>query len=369
MSSPAPPPEHGTPDHGTEPRDAGFRLFGKDAPPSPGLTMLADLMNNHLDPGYAAAAQRRETGEPPSRLTARGRRALTAVCAAVIGVVLAVAYRETVATAPQAAETRDALAAEVRRAQSRTDGLQRLADQRREEVAEAQDAAVANSSTGQALSRRIRDAEATTGLVPVTGPGIVLEVSDGEPTRDPVTGVTVGDAEAFLVQDGDLQTLANAVWAAGAEAVAIDGQRLTALSTIRSAGAAVLVDFRPVDNPYTITAIGDADALYRELLRAPAVRRFQSYVKDYKMGLDLRRDDELRLPAGPEPELREAARPGSQAPASPSTSTGPAASTAPPASPSPSGDTPPASSGSAPPSTRPAATPRVSPSSDAGGAD
>ncbi|GAA0245587.1 DUF881 domain-containing protein [Cryptosporangium japonicum] len=311
----------------TEPK---FRLFGKDAPPSPGLTMLADLMNNHLDPGYAAAARRREAAEPPSRLARRGRGLLTAACAALIGVVLAIAYQEAVDTAPAAAKTRDALAAEIRRAQSTTDELQKQADDRREEVAGAQDRALANDDSGRALSRRVRDTEAATGLLAVTGEGIVLEVSDGEPTRDPVTGVPVGDAEAFLVQDRDLQSLANAIWAAGAEAVAVDGQRLTALSAIRSAGSAVLVDFRPVDNPYTITAIGDSDQLYRRLLRDPAVRRFQSYVKDYKMGFDLRRDDELKLPAGSEPELRSARSPAPSAPAAPGGSTGPAASTPPP---------------------------------------
>ncbi|WP_035856144.1 DUF881 domain-containing protein [Cryptosporangium arvum] len=319
----------------TEPK---FRLFGKDAPPSPGLTMLADLMNNHLDPGYAAAAGRREAGEPPSRLARRGRGLLTVACAAVIGVVLAIAYKETVDTAPAAAKTRDALAAEIRRAQSTTDELQKQADDRREEVAEAQDRALTNNDSGRALSRRVRDTEAATGLLAVTGEGIVLEVSDGEPTRDPVTGVPVGDAEAFLVQDRDLQSLANAIWASGAEAVAVDGQRLTALSAIRSAGSAVLVDFRPVDNPYTITAIGDSDQLYRRLLRDPAVRRFQSYVKDYKMGFDLRRDDELKLPAGSEPELRVAESPAapsaSAAPGgTPSGTTGPAASTPPPSRP------------------------------------
>ncbi|TQS39546.1 DUF881 domain-containing protein [Cryptosporangium phraense] len=326
----------------TPPRETetGFRLFGKGAPPSPGLTMLADLMNNHLDPGYAAAARRRETGEPPSRFATRSRGVLTIACAAVIGVILAIAYRETVATAPAAAVTRDALTAEIGRAQDDTDALQRTADQRREQVAAAQDSAVSNSSSGRALTRRVRDAEALTGLGPVKGPGIVMQVSDGEPPRDPVTGAEVGDAEAYLVQDTDLQLLANAIWAAGAEAIAVDGQRLTALSAIRSAGSAVLVDFRPVDNPYTITAVGDSDDLYRQLLRAPAVRRFQTYVKDYKMGFDLRREDSLRLPAGPEPELRVAAPPSpssSGAPgASPTTSTGAAASTPPPDSPSPS---------------------------------
>ncbi|MFI5959883.1 DUF881 domain-containing protein [Cryptosporangium sp. NPDC051539] len=349
----------------TPPREpeSGFRLFGKGAPPSPGLTMLADLMNNHLDPGYAAAARRREIGEPPSGLATRTRGVLTVACAAAIGIILAIAYRETVATAPAAAVTRDALSAEIRRAQNHTDDLQRTADKRREQVAAAQDSAVSDSSSGRALTRRVRDAEALTGLGPVKGPGIVLQVSDGDPPRDPVTGATVGDAEAYLVQDGDLQRLTNAIWAAGAEAVAVDGQRLTALSAIRSAGSAVLVDFRPVDNPYTITAIGNSDDLYRQLLRAPAVRRFQTYVKDYKMGFELRRDDSLRLPAGPEPELRVAGPPkpsASGAPgASPSTSTGAAASTPPP------GESPPGESPS--PSVTPG--PAPSSSSSSGGAD
>ena len=329
-----------------EPDESRFRLFGKGAPPSPGLTMLADLMNNHLDPGYAAAARRRETGEPPSRLANRGRSVLTLVCAAVIGLVLAAAYRETAATAPDTTKTRDALIAEVRKAQNDTDALQRSADERRKQVAAAQDAAVADGGTGQTLSRKVREAEALTGLSTVRGPGVVLQIADGEPTKDPVTGSITSDPQLSLVQDSDLQAMVNAVWAAGAEAVAIDGQRLTALSTIRSAGAAILVDFRPVDNPYTIIAVGSSDRLYRNLLRSVAVRQFQSYVKDYKMGFDLRRDDTLRLGAGPEPDLHAVRTPtatptptAGRTP-SPGTSTGAAASTPPPnptpASPSPS---------------------------------
>ena len=323
--------------------------------------MLADLMNNHLDPGYAAAARRRETGEPPSRLASRSRSLLTLVCAAVIGVVLASAYRETAATAPDTTKTRDALIAEVRKARNDTDALQRGADARRKQVAAAQDTAIADSGTGQQLSREVRDAEATTGLSSVRGPGIVLEVADGEPTKDPVTGAVTSDPELSLVQDTDLQSMVNAVWAAGAEAVAIDGQRLTALSTIRSAGSAILVDFRPVDNPYTITAVGNADRLYRSLLRSAAVRRFQSYVRDYKMGFDLRRDGSLRLAAGPEPDLHAVRTPGPRASgASPAAGGTPTPNTPTPDTPAPDTPRPGTSTGDA------ASTP-VPPSPSSGG--
>ena len=54
------------------------------------------------------------------------------------------------------------------------------------------------------------------------------------------------------VLDRDLQELVNGLWAAGAEAVSVDGQRLTARTAIRSAGEAVLVDFRPLSPPYVV---------------------------------------------------------------------------------------------------------------------
>ena len=59
------------------------------------------------------------------------------------------------------------------------------------------------------------------------------------------------------VLDRDLQSVVNGLWAAGAEAVAVNGQRLTALSAIRSAGDAILVDYRPLTRPYVVVAIGD----------------------------------------------------------------------------------------------------------------
>ena len=64
------------------------------------------------------------------------------------------------------------------------------------------------------------------------------------------------------VTDGDLQIAVNGLWAAGAEAGSINGQRLSATSAIRTAGSAVLSsDFRPLSPPYEITALGDPEAL------------------------------------------------------------------------------------------------------------
>ncbi len=267
-------------------------------------TMLADLMNNHLDGGYEAAARRRESRQPPSRTAQRLRRGTVLCCLGLIGLILAVAYSGTVADAPDAARTRDALLDTVRRRAAETDRLGDRTQRLRETVADEQDAALAEDATGQAAARRLREAEATVGLAAVRGPGVAVELADGPPPTDPVTGQPTGEADLGRVQDRDLQDVVNALWQAGAEAVAVDSQRLAATSTIRSAGQAILVDFRPVDSPYVVSAVGDPDALYRAFVDSTTARRFRGYAKKYRMGFDVRREDDMTLGAAAAPDLR-----------------------------------------------------------------
>jgi hypothetical protein len=125
---------------------------------------------------------------------------------------------------------------------TRADGL-------REEVGRRRDAALTDRDAA-----RLRDLEATTGLGRVRGDGVVVQVADAPGNPDAVTGA--GGAGPGRVLYSDLQQVANALWAVGAEAIAINDQRLTATSTIRSAGEAILVDFRPVTGPYKVWAIG-----------------------------------------------------------------------------------------------------------------
>lgn len=58
------------------------------------------------------------------------------------------------------------------------------------------------------------------------------------------------------MRDSDLQLVVNALWQSGAEAVAINDQRLTNLSAIRAAGDAILVNDHPLTLPYTVQAVG-----------------------------------------------------------------------------------------------------------------
>ena len=99
------------------------------------------------------------------------------------------------------------------------------------------------------------------GNVAVAGPGVLIVVDDS-----PAASSDARDR----VLDLDLQVLANGLWQAGAEAVAINGHRLSGLTAIRSAGDAITVDYRSLSRPYRIEAIGNPRTLQARFVESPA---------------------------------------------------------------------------------------------------
>ncbi|KAB1914419.1 DUF881 domain-containing protein [Micromonospora sp. AMSO31t] len=273
---------------GDRDRDPSARVYAPD--------FLTDLFRNPLDPGYRDAAVRRATA-PPSRLRRVLARPVSVVVLLVIGFLFAVAYRETVAEEPGRAKARAGLIAEIKQREAETDRLTARADELREEVGRQRDAALSGSQAS-----RLRTLEAGTGLGRVRGDGVVVRLVDAPRDKDAVTGAEAGPSQVLY---SDLQKVANALWAAGAEAVAINGQRLTATSTIRQAGEAILVDYRPVTSPYVVTAIGPGSMRDRfEDSRAADLMRDVQRTTGLSFGV--KDADDLTLPAAPQPRLRYA---------------------------------------------------------------
>lgn len=266
-----------------------------DRRPSFGADFLTELFRFPLDPGYADAAASRAAHGPRTGWRRTGLRLACGATALAIGLLLAVAYRQTLAEEPSRSRARAGLAEQINERKAATDQLQRRADRLRDEVARQRDAALADTDAA-----RLRRLEAATGLARVRGDGVVVTVDDAPSTADAVAGE---GADPGRVLDRDLQYLANALWAGGAEAVAINGQRLTTTTTIRSAGRAILVDFRPVTGPYEIAAIGpdDLDRRFESSAAAGLFRRLES---TYGMAYDVRRAEDLTLPGAAEPRLR-----------------------------------------------------------------
>lgn len=115
------------------------------------------------------------------------------------------------------------------------------------------------SSEAVTQSQELSEARYLAGLTPVQGPGIVVTLRDGKkPLR---RDMPPGFAPPSIIHDSDINAVVNELKAAGAEAIAVNGQRLVATSSVRTAGATVLINFVPTAPPYVIKAIGDPKTL------------------------------------------------------------------------------------------------------------
>jgi uncharacterized protein YlxW (UPF0749 family) len=304
----------------------------RPARPDASMTRLVEVLERPLDPGYAAAAERRRaeaaTGGPGGAAPAaraRRRRALTAVLAAVTGLLVtgAVLALHT----PSDPSDRSELVADIERRTSQADALAVRAADLRADVQAQQDALLGDDPGAPTATDGVLVASGTTE---VAGPGLVVTLTDGRgATPDPAAPRDVDPAADARVQDGDLQRVANGLWSSGAEAVAINGQRLTAASAIRSAGGAVLVNFRPLSPPYRVEAIGSPNALAASFALTPAARWLQALQDQYGIGVQVTTAEQLDLPALDAQRLYSARVPSSTPSASATESASPAGATAP----------------------------------------
>ena len=267
----------------------GQRRFAPD--------FLTELFQNPLDPGYADAAARTARGEGRTGTTKRIVSGVSMLTVVALGFLLVVAYQQTVADEPARSRARETLVDQVQTRRTGTAELQTRADRLRAEVADLRE-----KQLGGAGVARLRELEAQTGLAPVRGSGARVSVGDGPTPVDPLTGERKSEAR---VRDTDLQVATNALWAAGAEAIAVNGQRLTATSTIRQAGEAILVDFRPVTTPYQVVAIGPDD-LADTFRDGTAGRFFKALNTKFGIAYDVADIGDVTLDAAAEPNLRQA---------------------------------------------------------------
>lgn len=265
--------------------------------PDGSMSLLVDMSSAALDPSYAEVAQRRARGDlPPAQGRFHGRVVAALVAA---GLATGIAAAQVRRDAEVADDVRRSLVADVERRTQATDALADRAADLRSEVSAVRAAALGADAAGQALADRVALLELVTGTVPVRGPGLRVSLDDAEEGA----GTEPGDGRVF---DRDVQDVVNALWAAGAEAIAINGQRLTSRTAIRSAGEAVLVDLRPLAPPYRLEAVGDVDAMEPAFVDSPTARRFQTWTSLYGLGFEVQRNKELQLPAAPEPVSRTA---------------------------------------------------------------
>jgi uncharacterized protein YlxW (UPF0749 family) len=255
------------------------------------MDLLRQISEQPFDPDYAVVAGRRDRAAP------RGRRWALAFAAVLAGALFAIAAVQNTQRAPLVATEREELIARIGAAEADLDAQRAEAAALDAEITRQRAAAAGGDSAAEARLAQLDRLGVSVGTVAVTGPGVVITVDDApgsdSDTRD-------------RVLDLDLQLLVNGLWEAGAEAVSINGHRLSGLTAIRGAGEAITVDYRSLTRPYRIEAIGDQRTLPASFTQTSAGAWWNDLARNRGMTFTLTGVDSLTLDADPGMVLRYA---------------------------------------------------------------
>ncbi|MGW5200272.1 DUF881 domain-containing protein [Streptomyces spiralis] len=273
--------------------------------PDASMSLITNVMDHSLDDGYAeAAARKKAAGEDGLPRTLRARLGL-AVGLVLAALVVTVGAAQARVAAPTVAKERQELIDRIDRETAAADKLERDVDKLRGDVSERQRQALRESGG----NTRADLVGILAGATEVHGPGVKLVVDDA---KEAATGgggnprETAGFSDTGRVRDRDMQRVVNGLWQSGAEAVSVNGQRLTALSAIRAAGDAILVDNRPLVPPYTVLAVGDGQRLSTRFQNSPDGLYLQALQDNYGIRTSISVESDLRLPAAPSVIVRTA---------------------------------------------------------------
>ena len=147
---------------------------------------------------------------------------------------------------------------------------------------------LSSSASGSELKKELKKVsrlEKPTGLTSVQGPGMRVTLTDAPRSVD-AEGM---DPNLLVVHQQDIQAYVNALWAGGAEAITLQGQRLISTTGIKCVGNTVVLDGVPYSPPYVIEAIGDMAGMNTSLLTTPATITYENYSRDqrYQLGLEV----------------------------------------------------------------------------------
>jgi uncharacterized protein YlxW (UPF0749 family) len=274
------------------------------------MSLLTDVLFNPVDPGYAQAAARRGhagADKNSSRTEPRRRRGVwLGVCLAALGVLVATAGAQVRDRAPSVARANQELLEEIDQRTATTSQLEDDVTALQRQVDRARVNGLRLTSIGREAAAGLDEVERAAGVTPVEGPGISVTVDDAELDDSGPGGTSAENNELGRVLDRDLQLVVNGLWAAGAEAVSVNGQRLSSLSAIRNAGDAILVDFRPLSPPYSVLAVGDPATLRTGFLEGSAGQMLRLYRETYKIRYDVQDETDISLPGVSSTTLRYA---------------------------------------------------------------
>jgi uncharacterized protein YlxW (UPF0749 family) len=254
--------------------------------------LLALIPQRSLDADYEhVAARRRAAGQGAT--TRRVPRRTAGVVLLVFGLLVTIAAVQTSRNASASDASRDSLIDQINLRRQGLGDLQGQLSQQQQRVLGLQSSLNDLSTQSKALDSRLVRLQARTGYGEVRGPGIQITLNSA-----PDSG------ENQLVRDSDLTLLADSLWAAGAEAMSVNGQRMNVLGAFRNVGVQVLLNSQPINPPYQFQVIGNPDTLPANLLSSSIGEKWYALKDSLGFRFDVRNGGTMTLPAADRPGLR-----------------------------------------------------------------
>ena len=162
----------------------------------------------------------------------------------------------------------------------------------RAEIQDLEAAGQGGTSVTTDLNQQLQGARVAAGLVAMTGPGLVIQLSDSS-----VSVPQGDDGRDYLASGQDVLAVVEELWLAGAEGVAVNDERVTPATAIVDIGGSVLVNSAYLAPPYQVKAIGPAD-MFDRLAASPGFIEFiRGRAETFGIGVDYATLDAVDLPA------------------------------------------------------------------------
>lgn len=208
----------------------------------------------------------------------QGQLFITAICI-ILGIMLAVQFRTTKDIRSSLPYQRlEDLSLQLQQTEKERDDLQK-------------ELATLRGTTGQpdVYKNELAAARMGAGLTEVHGPGVLLKIDDSKRPTKPGENPNL-----YIIHDDDVLKIINELRAAGAEAIAVNGQRLVATSEIRCAGPTLSVNNTRYSPPYEIKAIGNSQTMEAALrMRGGVIETLQFW----GIQINIEKADDIVIPA------------------------------------------------------------------------
>lgn len=160
-------------------------------------------------------------------------------------------------------------------------------------VKAGEDESARRSSASQEVKNQLDEQKTFAGLSALHGPGLTVLLHDG---TDPNS--SADQSLGWTIHYQDLQDIVNLLWASGAEAIAVNGQRIVPSTAFHYAGVNILVNNASrLSPPYTVIALGDPPALANGVGNPDQLAELKSRSRIYGLGLSWLRSTRLSVPA------------------------------------------------------------------------